>query len=166
MSEFLGGALDGGADEADRAAGAAARRLAPRFAVVATRLRSAATDGRPFDSSCSSRHLAAAVPSLWGFAILRRPRGHFFCRRQAPICTRVPREGEDGTLRLIVMSLQMEDTKLELFFVIFFILIFFILMSLGPIVDFLTRPPSQRGAELVEEAVADLRVRRRHIKKG
>ena len=57
----------------------------------------------------------------------------------------------------------MEDTELEL---LLLTVLFFILISLGPIVDFLTRPPSQRGAELVEEAVADLRVRRRHIKKG
>jgi len=43
----------------------------------------------------------------------------------------------------------MEDTELELFLLA---VLFFILISLGPIVDFLTRPPSQRG--------------RRHIKKG
>ena len=57
----------------------------------------------------------------------------------------------------------MEDTELEL---LLLAVLFFILISLGPIVDFLARPPSQRGAELVEEAVADLRARRRHIKKG
>jgi hypothetical protein len=85
------------------------------------------------------------------------PEGIFFAAGKAPICDSGP--CEEGVA-------AMEDTELELFLVIFFILTFFILISLGPIVDFLTRPPSQRGAELVEEAVADLRVRRRHIKKG